>query len=131
MSGAALATRQAWLDFEFGGVSPTLGATLYLALFAAGVEITGGSYARVPIVRNQTNFPATDGTGKVANGIDLTFPTATADWTAIDEARLMTASSGGAKRSSFTPSAPFTVPSGVTMTIPAGSLSMTVSGVSN
>lgn len=65
-------------------------ATVYLALFTViptkagtgGTEVSGGSYARVAITCNTTNFPAA-----VAQLIKLataqTFPAATADWAPV------------------------------------------------
>jgi hypothetical protein len=74
-------TLDAWLG------STTLGpATVYIALFTAaptagggGTEVTGGSYARVAVTNNATNFPAASGASK-SNGTLIDFGTATADW---------------------------------------------------
>ncbi len=61
--------------------SPT---TVYAALFTAapgeaggGTEVSGGSYARQPVT---FSVPAPD---SVSNTLDVTFPTATADWGVI------------------------------------------------
>jgi hypothetical protein len=44
-----------------------------------GVEVTGGSYVRLTVVNNATNFPAASA-GAKANGTAFTFVQATADW---------------------------------------------------
>ncbi len=81
------ATENALLDHFLGGPDYTRLATVYLALStttptdAGGnfTEPTGGSYARVAITNNATNFPAASG-GAKSNGVKFSFPTATADW---------------------------------------------------
>ena len=71
------------LDHVFGGADYTRPATLYIALYTTapsdaggGVEASGGSYARKDVTNNATNFPAA-AAGAKANGIDITFVTAT------------------------------------------------------
>ena len=44
-----------------------------------GVEVTGGSYVRLQVTNNATNWPAASG-GAKANGTALTFVQASADW---------------------------------------------------
>jgi hypothetical protein len=48
---------------------------------AGAVEVTGGSYARVAVVANLTNFPAAAARAKAAIAA-IQWPTATADWAA-------------------------------------------------
>lgn len=75
-----------------GGVTFTAPATLYVGLLTTapndastsgalspGVEVTGGSYARVAVTNNATNFPAASG-GAKANGTAITFPAPSANW---------------------------------------------------
>lgn len=76
-----------------GGTTFTSPATVYVALYTGGVptdastgttpvgasEVTGGSYARVSVTNNGTNWPAASG-GAKANGAAITFPTPTANW---------------------------------------------------
>ena len=56
------------------------------ALFAAGTttaaEPSGGSYARVSITNNTTNWPTPSGgdPATVSNGTSITFPTTTGSW---------------------------------------------------
>jgi len=74
------------LDQLFGGVSYTFPTTLYVGLATAVAsdgstftEVSGGSYARVSVTANQTNFPAASG-GALSNGTAITFPQASASW---------------------------------------------------
>jgi hypothetical protein len=73
------------LDHILGNASWSAPATTYVALFTAftegGVqtEVTGGSYARVAVTNNATNWPAA-ASGAKSNGISVDFPTATVSW---------------------------------------------------
>lgn len=74
------------IDHLLGNVSFTPPATLYAALYTVaptesggGVEVSGGSYARVSVTNNLTNFPAAT-LGTKSNGTSIVFPTATASW---------------------------------------------------
>lgn len=74
------------LDHVFGAATYTPPATIYFSLFTAaptdaggGTECTGGSYARVAVTNNATNFPAASA-GAKSNGTAITFPTASASW---------------------------------------------------
>lgn len=78
------------LDAVFGATAlPTIG-THYIALYtviptdanAGGTEVTGGSYARVAVTNNTTNWAAATGTSPTskANGTAITFPAPTANW---------------------------------------------------
>lgn len=76
------------LDHVLGGSDYTRPGTVYVGLFrvtpsdsGGGTEITGGSYARVTVTNNSTNFPAAV-SGSKSNGTAITFPQATADWAA-------------------------------------------------
>jgi hypothetical protein len=89
------------LDEVLGGVNFTPPATVYAALFTAapsagggGTEVTGGSYARVPITNDLTHWPAASGGSKV-NGLTITFPTASADWGTVVAVALFDASTSG------------------------------------
>ena len=78
------------LDHVFGAAAYTAPATLYVALYtvtptdasASGTEVTGGSYARVAVTNNATNFPAA-AAGAKSNGTAITFPAPTANWGVI------------------------------------------------
>lgn len=78
--------------------------TVYLGLFTAdpgesGVtgEVSGGSYARVAITNNATNFPqcATSGVPTKTNGATFTFPTASAAWGTVTHWALYDSAVGG------------------------------------
>lgn len=72
-----------------GGSLPTL-TTLYISLHTASPgadgqtanEVSGGSYARVAVTSNTTNWGAatTADPSVIANATAFTFPTATASW---------------------------------------------------
>lgn len=83
------------LDHILGAVASTAPATIYVGLVTTlpndastsgaltpGVEVTGGSYARVAVTNNATNFPAASA-GAKANGTAITFPTPSANWGVI------------------------------------------------
>lgn len=74
------------LDHVFGAAAYTAPGTLYFAAYTVaptdaggGTEATGGSYARVAVTNNATNFPAASG-GAKANGTAITWTTATGSW---------------------------------------------------
>lgn len=76
----------ALLDHVLGNAAYSAPATVHVALYtvaptdaAGGTEVTGGSYARVAVTNNATNWPAASG-GAKANGTAVTFVTATANW---------------------------------------------------
>ena len=92
------------LALLFGDTSYTIPATLYIGLYTAaptnaggGTEVSGGSYARVAMTNNTTNFPAPTGTSPTTsqNGTAITFPTATADWGTVVAVGIFDASSSG------------------------------------
>jgi hypothetical protein len=71
-------------DARYGGAAYSPPATLYCGLFSAaptvsapGTELSGGSYARVAVTNDLTNFPAMVA-GVKSNGTAVTFPTASA-----------------------------------------------------
>lgn len=89
------------LDALLGDTPYDAPNTLYLALFTAaptpstsGTEVTGGSYGRVAITNNATNFPAASGKTK-ANAVALAFAAATASWGTVVAVALMDASTAG------------------------------------
>ena len=85
------------IDHVLRGTPYTAPTTVYFALLTAapsdaggGTEVTGGSYARVALTANTTNFAGTQaaastavssGTnGTTSNNVVVTFPTPTANW---------------------------------------------------
>lgn len=90
------------MNHVLGGGDYTRLATVYLALFTAapnetggGTEVSGSGYSRLAITNNATNFPASSG-GQKSNGIALTFPAASGgSWGTVSHWAIMSASSGG------------------------------------
>lgn len=76
-------------------------ATTYFALMTTmptssggGAEVTGGSYVRLAVTNNATNWPASSG-GVKRNGTPMTWVTPTADWGNILGVAEYDASTGG------------------------------------
>jgi hypothetical protein len=89
------------LNHWLGGATSTAPANVFFALFTAnptdsggGTEVTGGSYARVSVANNTTNF-ATTSTGVKSNTTAVNFPAATASWGTVVGMAVFDASSGG------------------------------------
>jgi hypothetical protein len=89
------------LDHILGNTAYTTPTTLYVALFTAmptstggGTEVSGGSYARLSVTNNSTNWPAASSQTK-RNGIALTFAAPTANWGTLVGAAIFDASTGG------------------------------------
>lgn len=83
---------KALLNYVFRSTSIGLDATnLWVALFTVtptdsttGTEVTGGSYARVAVVRTGAGWDAASGTlGTTQNTSTITFPTSTGNWGTI------------------------------------------------
>jgi hypothetical protein len=93
----------ALLNFVLGAVSYSSPVTVYIALFTADTalisgtltnEVSGGSYARVAVTNNTTNWPTTSSQSKT-NGTAFVFPTATGSWGTVTAFAILDASSGG------------------------------------
>lgn len=92
------------LDLLFSNTSYTIPTTYYIGLWTSALsdastgstagEVSGGSYARVAVTNNVTNFPASS-SGAKTNGVTFTFPTASAGWGTITHLGLFDASSAG------------------------------------
>jgi len=89
------------LDLLLSAQTFTPPATIYIALFTVtpsasggGTEVSGGSYARVALTANLTNFPAASGQIKT-NGVAIDFGNASANWGSVVAGAAMDASSGG------------------------------------
>lgn len=99
------------IDWLLRGQAYTPPATSYIGLLtaapsdsAAGTEVTGGSYARVAVASNATNWNSSDGDndaassgtdGTTENDVVITFPAPTADWGSATHFGIYDASSGG------------------------------------
>lgn len=96
---------KAVLDLLFGQTAITAIGTVYVALYtvtptdanASGTEVSGGSYARVAVTNNTTNWPASTGTNPTtkSNGTVITFPAPTANWGVVVAFALYDAASAG------------------------------------
>lgn len=120
------------LDLLYGNVAYSIPSTVYVALFTVaptiaggGTEVTGGSYARVSVTNNLTNFPAATSGGK-SNATVFTWPLATAGWGTVVAVALMDAVSGG-NMLHFASIPTKTVDSGDTVSIAATGLAFTES----
>ena len=89
------------LDGVLGGPDFVRPATAYVALYTVapsdaggGTEVTGGSYARVAVTNNATNWPAASA-GAKANGTPITFPAPTANWGVIVAFAILDAAAAG------------------------------------
>lgn len=121
------------LDHVFGAAAYTAPATLYLALSTADPlddgsglnEPSGGSYARLGVTNNLTNFPAATG-GSKSNGVDFTFVTATASWGVISHMAIFDAVSGGNMLAHAALTSSKTIDNGDTVIFEAGNLTITL-----
>lgn len=75
--------------------------TVYIALYTAapnadggGTEVTGGSYARIAVTNNSTNWPNATA-GAKANGTVITFAAASDVWGTVTHWGIFDALSGG------------------------------------
>lgn len=92
------------LGLLFGQVSYTVPATYYVGLWTATLsdastgatagEPSGGSYARVAVTNNSSNFDAVTG-GATSNTNLITFPMASASWGTVTYVGICDASTGG------------------------------------
>lgn len=100
------------IDHVFRGLSFTAPAALYVALFTAapndtggGTEVTGGSYARINLAPSFSNWAGTGGevtntpsagtSGTAKNNATITFAAPTANWGTITHIAIFDAVSGG------------------------------------
>lgn len=118
------------LDHVLGAAAYSAPATVNVALYTAaptdaggGTEVSGGSYARVAITNNATNWPAA-ASGSKSNGTTITFPTATADWGTVVAFGLWDAASGGNLLYWGTLSASKVINSGNTASFAVGALTI-------
>lgn len=101
MSGKSDFLENEILDHVIGNAAYSAPATLYIALYTVtpsdsggGTEVSGGSYARVAVTNNATNWPAASG-GAKSNGTSITFPTPTANWGTVVAFGIFDAASSG------------------------------------
>jgi hypothetical protein len=121
------------LDHVFGGSAYSAPSNLYFGLSStdpgddgSGVtEPSGGSYARVNMANNLTNFPAAVG-GAKSNGVAITFPTATASWGSLGYFCIFDAASGGNFLGGGSLAAPKTIDNGDTAEYAIGDFDFTL-----
>ena len=99
-------------DFLYRAQAFAPPASLYIGLFttaptdsSAGVEVTGGSYARVAVTSGLTAWAGTQGAGTTvastgtggttSNNAAITFPAPTANWGVVVAFGIFDAASGG------------------------------------
>ena len=122
------------LDHVFGGADYSRPATLYVGLSTttitdAGGNITepsGGSYARVAVTNNDTNFPAAS-SGAKSNGTAISFTEATGSWGTVTDFFIADASSGGNILAYGALDESKIVSSGETISFAVGALDITLS----
>lgn len=125
------------LNMVLGSAAFTIPGTTYWAAYTtnpAGTGVTGGgvepstgSYARVAVVNNTANYPASTAAAKT-NGSAITWPTATANWGTITAVAFHNASSGGTYYCGWTLPTPVIVNNGDTFQVAANSLNWTITG---
>jgi hypothetical protein len=91
------------LDHILGNASWGPAATVYVGLWTATLsdtstgatagEVSGGSYARVAVTNNATNFPAASG-GAKTTGAAVDFGTASGSWGTVTDWCIVDSSSG-------------------------------------
>jgi hypothetical protein len=88
-------------DQLFRGVAYTFPATFYIGLYTSaptdaggGTEVSGGSYARVAVTVNTTNWSAASG-GSLSNAAAITFAAATAAWGTVTHIGIFDALTSG------------------------------------
>lgn len=116
------------LDHILGASAYAAPATVYIALFVSdptdannGTEVSGGSYARIAVTNNLTNWPAAVG-GSKSNAAAITFVVATALWGTVGWVGLYDAASGGNLLYHGALTEPRTISSGDQFSFPIGSL---------
>ncbi len=125
MGTLSSALRSALMDHILGVSALSAAATLYLAAFVSGVEVTGNNYSRKAVTNNTTNFPNAASRIKSLN-VEHQFATASGSWGTVDEIRIYDASSGGTEYGRQTLAVAQPVPSGGTLTVDVGALTITV-----
>ena len=133
MAGFTDTIENAVLNHIFGKTAYTAPATYYIGLSTSNPgesgsmagEPSGGSYVRVAVTNNTTNFPnAVD--GSKANGVQITFPEATGTWGNITHFFLADAATDGNIVAYGTLLAAKSIESGDVMYFEAGDLVITL-----
>ena len=93
------------LGLIFGARAFSAPGTYYVGLWTSSLsdsstgsaagEVSGGSYARVSVTNNSSNFDDPAGAGATANTLLISFPMATASWGTVTYVGICDASTGG------------------------------------
>lgn len=121
------------LDHVFANQAYAAPATLYLALSTADptedgsgiAEPAGGSYARLAVANNLTNWPVAVA-GSKSNGQDFTFVTATASWGVISHMAIFDQAAGGNMLAHAALTSSKTIDNGDTVIFETGNLTITL-----
>jgi len=123
----------AQLNQQFNGAAYTPPSTIYVALLTtaptdygvgtAGVEVTGGGYARAAVVASTTNFPTT-ATRTIANGTVINFVTPTASQGTALSFAYYSAATGGTWLGGGDLAAPQVLSTGNTVSFAIGALTI-------
>jgi hypothetical protein len=131
------------VDAAVRGQTVTFPATWYIGLDTAacndaggGTEVTGGSYARVSVAANMTQWAGTQSAGSTtassgtggttSNNNAITFPTPTAGWGTVVSVRWWDASTSGNAWICTALSVNKTINSGDNVSFPAGTLTFQI-----
>lgn len=119
------------LDLVWGNQAFSPPSTIYVALFTAapndaggGTEVSGGSYSRVGVQNNATNWPAASG-GQKENGTAINFPQATLAWGTVVAVGFFDAATNGNLLAWADLAASKAVGVGDTISFPAGNIMIT------
>jgi len=128
--------RDALNDHLRGGTAYSPAATHYYALMTTmplasggGVEVSGGSYARVAYTNNTSNYPSASG-GVKQNANQINWGTASANWGTVVGVAVYDASSGGNLLAFALLNTPTTINSGDPFQVPANSATFTYNAAS-
>jgi hypothetical protein len=125
------------LNLVLGATAFSAPGTVYIALSTAAysdaatgasmTEVSGGSYARVAVTNNATNWPAATGTSPAtkASGAAFTFPAATASWGTVASFYIVDAATNGNVLYGGDLTASKTIGSGDTATFASGAITVT------
>ena len=118
------------VNHVFRATAYTNPTNVYVALYSSdptsadiGTELSGSGYARV----SATFGSPVAGSGTVQNDTDITFPSATADWSAITHIGIRDASTGGNLLSYKALTSSVTVLNTNNFRIPTGQLTLIMS----
>ncbi len=116
-----------------GSQAYSVPGTVYLALYTSapsagggGTEVSGGGYARVSVVNNNTNWPDVSGAATKTLGVAQSFPIATGNWGTVTHVGIFDASSGGNLLMFGTLDTPVAVTTNDTFTFPLGTAGLEI-----